>query len=260
MGARTIWKGRVTLGRVEVPVRLYAAVEDRAVHFRLLHERDHVPVKQRMVHPETGEEVPPEEVRRGVEVESGRFVVLTDEELAAMEPPPDRTIELLAFVEPHRIAPPWYDRPYWLGPDGADEDYAALAVAMAKKGRIGIARWTMRKRRYVGALRAEGPWLMLTTLHHLGEVIPRDALGPMPKVEIDPLEAQLADQLVSVLAVEDLDLGAYRDEHRDRVLALIEKKARGEVVELERPEPKPAVTSLADSLRGSLEAVRKKVA
>lgn len=250
----------MTLGSVEVPVRLYTAVEDRAVHFRLLHERDHVPVKQRMVHPETGEEVPREEVRRGVEVESGRFVVLSEEELAALEPAPDRTIEVLAFVEPERIAPPWYDRPYWVGPDGADEDYAALALAIGRSGRVGIARWTMRKRRYVGALRSEGPWLMLTTLHHLGEVIPRDALGPAPKVSIDPLEAQLADQLVSVLAVNELDLDAYRDEHRERVLALVEAKARGKAPKLERPAPKPAVASLADSLRESLEAARRHVA
>lgn len=250
----------MTLGRVEVPVRLYTAVEDRAVHFRLLHEPDHEPVKQRMVHPDTGEEVAREQVRRGVEVESGRFVVLSDEELAALEPPPDRAIEVLAFVEPERIAAPWYDRPYWVGPDGADEAYAALAAAMAKRGRVGIARWTMRKRRYVGALRTEGPWLMLSTLHHLGEVVPRDALGPAPSVTIDPLEAQLAEQLVSVLAVDELDLAAYRDEHRDRVVALVEAKARGETPELERPAPKPAVTSLADSLRDSLEAARRQVA
>lgn len=235
-------------------MRLYTAVEDRSVHFRLLHERDGAPVKQRMVHPETGEEVPRGAVRRGVEMDGGRFVVLNDDELAALEPPPDRGIEVLAFVEPERIASPWYDRPYWLGPDGDEEDYAALVHAIDQSGRLGIAHWTMRKRTYVGALRAEGSFLMLTTLHHLGEVVSRDALGPAPSVSVDELEAQLADQLVSILAVDELDLSEYRDEHRDRVMALIEAKARGETPKLERPTEKPAVTSLSDSLRQSLEA------
>lgn len=244
------------LGDVEVPVRLYTAVEDRGVHFRLLHATDHVPVVQRMVHPETGEEVPRERTRRGVEMEDGRFVVLDDDELAALDPPPDRAIEMLAFVEPERIAAPWYDRPYWVGPDGADGDYAALVLALTKRGRLGIARWTMRKRRYVGALRAQGPWLMLFTLHHLGEVVSRDAIGPAPKVEIDEREAQLAEQLLSVLAVDELDLSQYRDEHRERVMALIEAKARGEKPTLAAPARKPAARSLEEALRESVEAAQ----
>lgn len=257
MAARAIWKGRLDLGSLEVPVRFFSAAQDRDVHFRLLRAASHTPVEQRMVHAETGEVVPREAMRRGLEVEPGLFVAIDDEELAALEPEPDRRVELVAFVAPERIAPAWYDRPYWLGPDGADDEYFALARVLASRSRVGIARWTMRKRTYVGALRAEGPWLMVSTLRHLGEVLSREALGPAPEVKIDPQEALLAEQLVGMLVQPTLELEAYRDEHRDRVLALVEAKARGEAPRLERPAPRPEPASLADSLRQSLEAARR---
>lgn len=256
MSARTMWKGCIDVAGIEVPVRLYAAVQDRGIHFRLLHEKDRTPVEQRMVHADTGEVVAREHTRRGVEVEDGVFAIVRDEELASLEPPPSRAIEVLAFVAPERVSAAWYDRPYWVGPDGADDDYFALAETIEHEGRIGIARWTMRKQRYVGALSSDGGWLRLSTLRHLGEVVSRDALGPAPAVSIDPLEAQLADQLVSTLEEPSLDLARFRDEHRDRVMELIEAKAEGKKVRLEKPKAKAEVVSLADSLRQSLEAAR----
>jgi DNA end-binding protein Ku len=255
-----MWKGCVRLAGEEVPVRLYSAVQDRHVRFRLLHATDHAPVEQRMVHPDTGEVVPREAIRRGVELEDGVFVILEDEELASIEPAPSRAIEVLAFVAPERVSAAWYDRPYWLGPDGADDAYAALAEAIAREGRVGIARWTMRKREYVGALTTEGGALRLSTLRHLGEVVSRDALGPAPEVTIDPLEEQLAEQLVSTLEEPGLDLSAFRDEHRERVMELVEAKAEGKTPKLERPKPKPATASLIDSLRESVEAAGRRVA
>ncbi|HEY8428147.1 MAG TPA: Ku protein [Sandaracinaceae bacterium] len=255
MAARTIWKGVLRVGPgVEVPVRLYSAVEDRNVRFRLLHATNRVPVKQRMVHPETGEAV--ERAHKGLEVEEGRFVVLTPEDLASVEPPPERTIELLAVVARERVDTPWYDRPYRLGPDGAEEDYAALAAALAD--RIAIARWTMRKRDYVGALHGDGRWLTLSSLRHLGEVVSREALGPPPRVEIVPMEARLAEQLVEALSVDRLDLDEFRDEHRERLMELIRAKATGKAPKLERPVAKREVTSLAESLRASLASAKER--
>ncbi|MCZ7679308.1 MAG: hypothetical protein M5U28_11335 [Sandaracinaceae bacterium] len=257
MAARTIWKGVIRVGdSVEVPVRLYSAVQDRSVRFRLLHATDHTPVKQRMVHGESGE--PVAEAHKGLEVEEGRFVVLTPEDLASVEPPSDRSIELVAVVARERVDAPWFDRPYRLGPDGSEDDYFALAAALAEEDRLAIARWTMRKRDYVGALYADGPWLTVSTLHRLGEVISRDALGPSPRVSVDPMEARLADQLVEALSVDRLDLGEFRDEHRERVLELIEAKAAGKELALRPPVRKAEVVSLADSLRASLAAAKER--
>ncbi|HUH12073.1 MAG TPA: Ku protein [Longimicrobiales bacterium] len=127
--ARAIWKAKIRFGGVEVPVKLYSAVRDRGVHFRLLHRKDRVPVKQRMVDPESGEVVAYEDIRRGYETGQGTFVILDEEELAQAEPEPSREIEITRFVPPEQINHQWYERPYFLGPDEDAEAYAALAVA-----------------------------------------------------------------------------------------------------------------------------------
>ena len=134
MAARAIWKGVLELGKARVPVRFYSAVEDRDVHFRLLHAKDKQPVSQQMVNPETGKPVPPENVRRGFEVENGVFVLLDDDELAELEPEPSRDVEVKHFVPARAIAPQLFERPYWLGPDGDQNAYLALAHALAAKG------------------------------------------------------------------------------------------------------------------------------
>ncbi len=255
MSARAIWKGVIHIGEVSVPVRLYSAVEERGVDFRLLHEPDLTPVKQRMINPETEEEVPRESILRGYEAEEGLFVVVRENELARLEPEPSRDIEILAFVERDRVSAPWFERPYWLGPDGSDETYFALTEALGEP-LFGIARWTMRKRRYVGALHRQESWLMLSTLRHVGEVLPRDALGTVPKVSIDPKEAKLAEQLVAALEGE-LDLSQFHDEHRERVQALIDAKAKGKRPKLAKPKAKKEVASLEEALKKSLASMKK---
>jgi DNA end-binding protein Ku len=256
MAARAMWKGNLRIDGISVPVRMFSAVEDKGIHFRLLHERDRVPVKQHMVHSGTGDVVPSDRIRRGYEVEPGLFVILNDDELAELEPEPDRDIEILSFVERERVSSAWYDRPYWLGPDGSNDDYFAFSAALESEGRIGIARWTMRKQRYIGALSQQGPWLVLSTLRHLGEVVPRSELGAAPKASIDAAEAKLAQQLVSVLE-DDLDLSAYHDEHRERVMQLIEAKAAGKRPRLSKPKRKRETVSLAESLARSIASAKK---
>src|SRR5690606_18218697 len=138
-----------------VPLKVYAGVEDRGVHFRLLHGKDRVPVKQRMVNPETGDEVAYADALRGYETGDGRMVILTEEDMAELEPEGSRDIEVLRFVDPSELPHLWYDRPYFLGPDGdaAEVAWNALATALDETGLVGVVRWTMRKKRYRGALR-----------------------------------------------------------------------------------------------------------
>src|SRR5215475_3573298 len=142
--ARAMWKANLVVGGETIPVKLYAAVSDPRVSFRLLHKADGTPVKQRMVHPITRKQVPPEEVRRGLEVDHGVFVVLTDEELAKSEPEPSRDIVVARFVPRAAVDAGYYDRPYYLGPDGDDAAYAALAKVLETWDRLGVAEWTMR--------------------------------------------------------------------------------------------------------------------
>ncbi|HYR08207.1 MAG TPA: Ku protein, partial [Longimicrobium sp.] len=126
MGARAIWKAHVTFGAVDVPVKLYSAVQDRAVHFRLLDAKRHEPVKQHMVDPDTGNVVESADIRRAFPTDDGDLVILGDEELAGVVPEPSREIQVTRFVPPGEITHQWYDRPYFLGPDEQDEAYFAL--------------------------------------------------------------------------------------------------------------------------------------
>ncbi|MGH7552461.1 MAG: Ku protein [Longimicrobiales bacterium] len=254
--ARAIWKGTIRFGDAEVPVKLYSAVQDRGVHFRLLHKKDNAPVEQRMVNPVTNRIIAPEDIRKGYEVERGVFVVLDDEELAELEPEPSREIEVTRFVAPEHVDHPWYDRPYFLGPDGDEAAYFALAAALAKQGKEGVARWVMRKRPYVGALRSEGDHLVLITLRHADEVVPVSEIeGPAGR-KLDAREVRMARQLVHALE-DEFDPTAFRDEFRERVLQLVKAKAKGRKIALEPPREKPETRDLSRMLEQSLNHAKR---
>lgn len=256
--ARAMWKASLVLGRQSLPVKLYSAVEDRGMHFRLLHKKDRVPVEQRMVDPRTGEEVASDEIVRGIEVDKGIFVVLKPEELERVKPEPSRDIEITRFVPRHAIDPSFFARPYFLGPDGTVPDYFALAEVLERKNLSGIARWVMRNKRYQGALLAHGPYLALVAMHAAHEVVPADRLSPPGGPAISKAERNLAEQLVSTLDAP-FEPEALRDEYRERVMALVEAKAKGKkpkkVSEGRAPR---AVTDLSAALRRSVAAAKEK--
>ena len=194
MPARAIWKGELKLGKHNVGVKFYSAIEDRSVHFHLLHEKDKAPVEQHIVRKDTGEDVPKEEMRKAFAVGPNTAVILQPDELEELVPPESRDIELLRFVPTDALGDQWYERPYYLGPDGQTDDYFAFAEAMARKELIGIARWVMRKKRYLGALRAEGDYLQ-----SLVEALKGDFKGVI-------LLAGAADGNVSLVAAVSPDL------------------------------------------------------
>lgn len=256
MPARAMWKAELAIGKSRVPVKLYAGVQDHNVHFHLLHEKDEARVEQRLVDPETDEPVPNEELRKGYETQPGTFVILEPEELAELEPEPSRDIEVTRFVPNGAIHHQWYERPYWLGPDGDTESYFALAAALREREHEGVARWVMRKRPYIGALRLEGDHLMLVALRHAGEVVlPSEVKAPGGK-DLDAREKKLAEQLVDALA-DHFDPAAYHDTYRERVQELVDAKAKGKKPKLQRPKTKKAPDSLEAALAASLKRTAK---
>ncbi len=257
MAARSIWKGVIGLGDLSVPVKFYAAVEEKRVHFRLLHEKDHTPVKQEMVNPESGAVVPSEEIRHGYETDDGRMIILTDRELESLEPEPSRDIEILAFLPDSAVDHRWYDRPYFLGPDDAPESYSALAAALDSGGTVGLARWTMRNKEYFGVLRLQGGYPVMITLRYEEEVVTLSELEIPTGREVNRKELAMAEQLVDAMA-DSFDLSAYRDEYRERVMELIAAKAEGKVVELRKAVPKKAGGDLKKALQASLKAARER--
>ena len=259
MTARAIWKGELKLNSTKVPVKLYSALKDQAVRFHILDEKSKTRVKQHMVEAASGKEVTNEEIRKGFEVEPGTFVIIEQEELEKLAPEASREIEITQFVPPKKIPPEFYDRPYYLGPDGDQTAYFAFAEALKNKEMEGIARWVMRKQPYVGALRAEGDHLMLFTLRHAEEVLsakdlPRPA-GRAPEKK----ELSVAKQLVELLKGE-FDPKEYKDEYRARVMEFIEKKARGHKPKLHLVKTKRKTTALSSALSKSIASLKKKKA
>lgn len=256
MAARAIWKGELKIGTTKVPVKLYSGVVSRGVHFNILDDKHLTRVKQHMVNPDTGEEVANEEIRKGFEVEPGRFVILEEKDLASLDPTPSREIEITEFVPPDAISQQWYERPYYLAPDGDEDAYFALVEAMNKSKREGIAHWVMRNKAYVGALRAQGDYLLLFTLRNAEEVISaRDLPKPSGRA-LTQKELNMAKQLVALLEGE-FNAADYKDQYRDRVMEFIARKAKGRAPRLRVVKAKPRSGSLDAVLAKSLQSLRK---
>ena len=253
MTTRAIWKGHLVIGPHEVAVKVYSAVQDRAVHFHLLHAKDLTPVEQRIVRKDNGREVPKEAQRKALPLDDGRAVILEPEELEKLEPPDDRGIELLRFVPREALGDEWLDRPYVLGPDGDDGAYFALAHALEGRDRMGIARWVMRDKRYLGALSVADGYLRLTTLRRAEQVMSLPAIRPDRTRTPSEAEMKLAQQLVDSIT-GDFEPEAWHNEYRERLAKLVEAKAKGTKLRLVAPKPKEATTDLAESLRASLAA------
>lgn len=253
MAARSIWKGELTLGTNKIPVKLYAAVGDQTVRFHIL-DKGKQRVKQHMVDPQSGDEV--SEIRKGYEFAPGQFVIITDEELEGIKPKPSRKIEVTSFIPASKITQQWYERPYFLGPDGNEKDYFALAEALAKTEREGIADWVMRNKAYVGTLRAQGGYLLLSTLRHPEEVISAGELPQLGGAAPTQKEIDMAQQLVSMLE-DEFRPEDYKDEYRDRVMKFIESKAKGHAPRLSLVKSKRATTSLDSALARSIASIKK---
>ena len=256
MAARAIWKGNLKLDSTKIPVKLYSAVQDQTVRFHILDEKSKTRVRQHMVQPDSGKEVPAGEIQKGFEVEPGTFVILDEKELASLEPEASREIKIEQFVPPKEIPPEYYDRPYYLGPDGDSEGYFALVEALQNKEKEAVVRWVMRKQPYVGAIRADNDYLVLYTLRNREEVLSAKDLPHPAGRAPDKKELSMAKQLVEMLKGE-FDPKDYKDEYRERVMEFIEKKAKGHKPRLALVKSKKKAASLDKVLQKSLEALKK---
>ena len=252
MAARAIWKGVVLFKDVRVPVKLFSAVQDRNVRFKLLERSSKAPIAQQLVHPETDAVVPYEATRRGFVTDDDEVVVLDPDELATLEPPSSRDIEVRQFVPPEAIDHRWYDRPYYLGPDGDLATYTALARALQETGLEGVAQWTMRKKAYLGSLRVYRGYPVLVTLRNVEEVVPLDQVERPPEKPLDDRQLGMARQLLGMLEAP-FEAETYRDTYRDRVLALIDTKRQGEKPPAPAPRKKRRAYDLDRALERSLQ-------
>lgn len=257
--ARSIWSGAISFGLVNVPVKVYSAVSSKAVRFHMLHEKDGGRIVQKRVCSIDGEEVPWDEIARGYELRRGRYRMLTKDELEALQPDPSRSIEIEDFVDLAQIDPVFYDHTYYAAPDeGAERAYALLREAMTRTNKVAIARVVMRKKEYLCAIRSAGEALALSTMHYADEIVPTEELQIPSPPEVSGRELEMAKQLVESLA-SAFEPERYRDEHRARVLELLEKKEEGEeiVAPPEEERPRGVVVDLSEALERSLREARE---
>jgi DNA end-binding protein Ku len=257
---RSMWSGAISFGLVNVPVKLYSAVSRKTVRFNQLNEKTGNRIQQKRVDPETGEEVPYEQIVKGYELTRDRYVIVTPEELEALDPERSRTIDIEDFVDLEEIDPIYYDHPYYLVPDkGAAKAYGLLLGAMERAGKVAIARVVLRSKEQLVAIRPAGDLLMMETMIFHDEVVPHEELEELPDakdLKASDRELKMAEQLIASLSSE-FDPSQYRDEYRDKVLELIERKAQGEEIAVQPEAPAPAkVPDLMAALEASLAAVK----
>jgi DNA end-binding protein Ku len=254
--ARAIWSGAISFGLVNIPVRLYSAVSRKTVRFHQLDSADNGRIQQKRVNPRTGEEVPYENLVKGYEIGPDSYVVIDPDELDALAPEKTRTIDIEDFVDLDEIDPIFYDHPYYLAPGpGAEKAYKLLLDAMKESGKVAIARVVLRSKENLVAIRPRDGVMTMETLLFADEVIPPDSLDDMPEAggkKTTKRELDMAQQLIDSLS-GDFDPDKYRDEYRDRVLDLIERKAQGEeIVVEEQPEEPKKVPDLMAALEASI--------
>ena len=257
---RPIWSGSISFGLVSVPVKLFSATSQKEVRFHMLHDEDGGRIHQKRVCSIDGDEVPWEHIVKGYEISKGRYVTVTREELEAFSPRGTKAIEIEDFVDLAQIDPIYYESTYYLVPDkGASKPYALLAEAMKRAGKVGVARFVLRTKEYLAAVRPMGRALAVSTMLHADEVVSQDDLDGLPDAHSKPGERELkmAEQLIGSLEAK-FDPKKYKDQYREQVLALLERKAEGEEIVAEEPaeEPRGKVVNLMDALQKSLAAAK----
>jgi DNA end-binding protein Ku len=250
---RAIWNGAVSFGLVNVPIKLVSATSPQDVRFHQLHDADHGRINQRRVCALDGEEVEYSHIVKGYDLGGDRWVTIEPGELEALDPKASRTIDIEEFVDLADIDPLYFERSYYLVPDGqSTKAYALLVEAMSSAGKVALGRFVLRTKQYLVALRPKDGVLVASTMLYADEVIGTEDLD-LPSeeaTEVTERELSMAEQLIESLSAE-FDLSKYRDTYREQVLHLIEQKAEG--VE-PTPAPEPEVTAPVVDLMAALEA------
>jgi DNA end-binding protein Ku len=261
---RAIWTGSISFGLLNVPVKLYSAVSSRAIRFRELRESDGSRIRHKRVAEEDGEEVAYDDIVKGYEIAPDQYVVMTRDELEALDPKKTKAIEIEDFVDLDEIDPIYFNQPYYIGPAaGAERAYALLAQAMSEQRKVAVARFVMRNKESLAAIRAnnDGTVLTLATMRFADEVVPADqlddVLGDAAEVEPRKREIEMAKALIDSLS-SDFDPTSYKDEYREELMSLIERKASGEkIVSADQEAPKPTkAPDLMAALEESLAAIK----
>jgi DNA end-binding protein Ku len=251
---RAIWSGAISFGLVNVPVKMYSATSPKTVRFHQLSSKTGARIRQKRVDPSTGDEVAFEDIVKGYELSPDRYVLVEPEELDSLDPKATKTIDIEEFVDQADIDPIYYDHSYYLAPaTGGAKAYRLLLEAMREAGKVAIGRLVIRSKQQLCALRPSDGVMALSTMLFGDEVLSPDRLDELDAIgeaEATKRELTMAQQLIESLSA-DFDPAKFKDEYRERVLQLIERKAAGEEIAV---QPEAEDTTPAPDLMAALEA------
>jgi DNA end-binding protein Ku len=254
--ARTTWKGSLSFGLVNIPVGLYAATQDKSIHFNQFEEGTTDRIRYKKVNERTGEEVESARIVKGVDLGGGEYVLLSDDELAAAEPERSRSIEITDFVSLDEIDPVYFNTTYYLAPEGdaAAKAYGLLRQAMQESGKVAIATFVMRNKEYLVAIRPDTDVLALETMHFSDEV--RSPVNELPNLPgagvVTDQELKMAHLLIDSMEGE-WEPERYHDTHRQKIEALIEQKSQGMTIAVAKAPAATKVVDLMAALSASIE-------
>jgi DNA end-binding protein Ku len=252
---RSIWTGAISFGLVSVPVRMFTATSSKELRFHFLDRKTMAPVGYDKVIKDTGEHVDPDDIIRGFEVDKGRFVELTDEDIDRLDIELTHSIDICDFVSIDEIDPLYFRKGYYLLPqEGAEKPYRLLVRALDETGRVAIAKIVIRNKQHLACVRPAGKTLVLETMYYADEVRqPEDAPAP----QVRPAEVEMAKTLIENLAAK-WDPEKYHDRYRNELLELLQKKAEGEPLPEPQEETGGDVVDLMEALRQSVQATKKR--
>lgn len=255
----TMWKGSISFGLVNIPIRMFASTEDKDIKFRYLHKACRTPVKYQKTCPTCEIEIGMDDIVRGFEYEPGRFVLIDEDDLEALKPETSRAIDIVDFVNLEEIDPIYFDKTYYLSPqDTGGKAYHLLRQAMNDTGKIGIAKITIRSKQSLAALRVFQNLLVLETIFYPDEIRSIDQVPGIPtNINLDKKEIDMAVQLIGNLT-DKFEPEKYKDEYREAVQELISKKIEGEEIEITPEAPRKNIIDLMQALQASIEETDKK--
>jgi len=254
---RPFWSGSISIGLINVPVKLYAMIYDRGVTFHFLHKPDNAPLKYEKICTKDGKVVPWAEVVKGYEFSKNQFVIFDKEELEAAKPESDRRIRIDKFVDFFSVDPVYFYSTYVLLPDKSGEAYALLLQSLEKLGKAAAGRITLRTKEYPALIHAYKGAIVLTTLRYSYDVVDPSRFEELNELkEPQKTEFEMAKKIITDLSGE-FNITEYRDNYRLKVEELLKKKLKGETIVVEKP-PKEEVKGLMAALQETLKQLEKK--
>ncbi len=254
----TMWKGSVSFGLVNIPVKMFAATEDKDIRFRNIHKECHTPIKYEQTCPTCNKKISPDEIVKGYEYEPGKFVIIEDSDLDAIRPDATKAIEIVDFVLLKDIDPIYFTKSYYLAPqDTGGKAYSLLREAMNKTGRIAVARIVIRDKESLAVVRVYKNLLVLETIYYPDEVRDIKQVPGVPEnVNLSEAELNMATQLIDNLTRE-FQPEKYKNDYRDKLMELITKKVEGDEIVSTPEAPKTNVIDLMQALQASLQQTQE---